>query len=49
MKQYESLNRTQSGAVCDFLAFFDRYSGGDDGSKAIQVYWHQFKNGAEQA
>ena len=43
MKQPELLNRAQSEAVCDFLAFFDRYSGDADASEAIQAYWYQFK------
>ena len=43
MNRYELLNRAQSEAVCDFLAFFDRYSGQADASKAVQAYWHQFK------
>ncbi|WP_076344050.1 DUF6714 family protein [Paludisphaera borealis] len=39
----KSLNHAPSGAVLDFLSFFDSYSGEPDAAKAIQSYWHQFK------
>jgi hypothetical protein len=45
LERYETLDRAQSKAVSAFLAFFDKYSGRGDARRAIQSYWHRFKDG----